>query len=115
MKAYHNSRGNRIGVLHDDGVFRKVVVKEKHWFKKLNGWGIDKAVLDDLPKGTQIRIKDDKGVIWSTDRETFLTGITVDFDHGEQIVLYKDIFTKDGKEGSYAKDWKESMELWNSV
>ncbi len=115
MKDYRNGKGQVAGKLYDDGIFRKVVITDKHWFKKLSGWGIDKKILLDLPKGTEIRIKDDKGDIWSTTVDVFLTGTGVDFDHGEQFVLHKDIFTKNGLKGSYAEDWGSQVEVWNAV
>jgi len=38
---------------------------------KYNAWGISKEVWDELPKGTEIRIKDDEdGKVYSIDLET---------------------------------------------
>ena len=118
MKSYTNSKGKLIGYLWPDGVFRKEVSGSKHLYRNESAWGLDKSILDDLPEGTPIKIKDkEDGTIYITDKETFLTGTLADFGYGEQLLLWKGMFDQriNGElvESDYKKQWKEQVALWD--
>jgi hypothetical protein len=118
MKRYTNGRGQPAGTLADDGVFRKVVSKEVHLYKNQNAWGIDKAILDDLPPKTEIRIKDEEAV-YVTTVERFKLGTEADWGHGVQLLLWRGIFDKIINQqlipSPYTDDFDASMDLWNSI
>lgn len=100
MKKFFNQDDKLLGVLHDDGIFRKIVSCRKHLFKNDNAWGIDRAVVNDLPAGTEIRIKDtDDGTVYITTIERFKSGSLIDYGkYGAQIVFWRGFFDtmKDG-------------------
>ena len=98
-EEFKNEKGNTIGNLFN-GIYRKKVQRSKHLFKKLNGWGIDKPVLEKLQqKGCkEIRILDtERDIIYSCPRDMFMTnGVYIHYD-GPQIVLSLHYFSTNKK------------------
>lgn len=119
MRQFFNHRGQIAGTLHDDGVFRKVVSGKYHLYKNEQGWGIDEKILESLPDGTEIRIKDkDDDTIYITTKENFRTGSKIDFGHGTQLVLWKKYFdiVKKGEriESPYIDRWLLMYDLFEN-
>lgn len=68
MKNYKNKKGQGIGTLGKDRVFRKGVNSDKHLLKIMDAFGIELDVFNDLKKEncSEIRILDTKtGTIYS--------------------------------------------------
>ncbi len=99
IKTYKNKRGQMIGWLSDDKVFRKKVNFNKHFFFKLNSWALDKNVVDDLTQMdcVEIRLKDTKdGTIYSIALEVFLqAAVEDDYGHGKQYFVREKYWNQD--------------------
>jgi hypothetical protein len=52
--------GNKMVGTLSDGVFYKLVNKSKHFMRIYDAWGIDKEVLNQLPKETKMLLTDKK-------------------------------------------------------
>lgn len=80
---YYNDKKQMIGRMND-GIFRKVVNKEKHLMKIYHAWGIQYDVIQQI-KGecTQIRIKDiSDGAVYAIPFQDFMEKAHVE-DHGD--------------------------------
>jgi hypothetical protein len=89
---YTNKKGEGIGVL-EGGVFKKKVSKKKHFMRKLNSWGMDKRVLDDLGDEIVIEIFDrDEKKTYTVTAKEFKGGEIHDYGFGEQVFLKIDKF-----------------------
>lgn len=66
----YKRQGKMIGKL-DGGIYKKTVSAKKHKFNKLDAWGVDDSILQELPEETRIEIfdKDTKTVFVTTARE----------------------------------------------
>lgn len=74
METYKNKYGQPIGWLKE-GVFRKKVKESKHLFRLVDGWGIDRKVIDSLADNGchTIRIKcTEKNLIYSISFTDFM-------------------------------------------
>lgn len=91
---FKNSQGKIIGDLTDN-VFSKTVEGSKHLMKIFDAYGVDRDVLNKLPKDCKIQITDkETGILYEADRETFrLKGIKKDFGHSIQYFLPRKHFT----------------------
>lgn len=78
IKVYKNNKGQLIGKLWEDGVFRKEAKSSKHvmWMFKPDGaWGVDNEVHNDVfnDKIKELRILDhDTNQVYSVDAQTFV-------------------------------------------
>ena len=88
MQQFLNKKGQIIGSLYDDGIFRKKVSREINLYKRDNAWGMDADVLKELPEKTEIRILDmDTNIVYITTKEVFAGGSRIDYGHSPQITL----------------------------
>lgn len=87
---FTNHKGQPVGELLD-GVYRKVVNREKHLMRIFNGYGIDSSILERIIEEgcREIRVKEtDTGNILSTTPESFMeNGVGRDFGDGSQVFL----------------------------
>lgn len=82
-------QGKKIGTLKEK-IFRKRVKGSKHLMRKLDAWGLDMDVLNELPEDGEIRILDtDDQKIYSTSVDVFKgVGVAREFGHhGLQMFL----------------------------
>lgn len=88
-KFYTNDKGQRVGNLYK-GVFRKEVKKSKHLMRNMNGYGLDKSIVEalSLEGCKEIRILDtDSQVVHSVAFATFKEkGVSIDYV-GLQVCL----------------------------
>lgn len=95
MELIRRADGKTVGQLGDDGVFRKKVQGSRHLLLKHDAWGMDWDILEELPDGTEIRVKDtDTGKVYiSSDTEWLANGIVEIFgEHGKQVFLPRKYF-----------------------
>lgn len=97
---YKNKKGQHIGTLRD-GIFRKVVDRERHLMKMFDSWGIDYDTLVDLNKQgcTEIRIKETKeDVVYTIPFKDFFEKSQVaNFGDGQQAFCPRQCFTVVGR------------------
>lgn len=97
MKQYKNNRGQFCGWLSEDKIYRKEVDSRKHKMNIMDGYGIDKRIVDDLRNDlcTEIRIKEtDLHRILHISMEDFLEhSVLRNFD-GEQLFVSLKYFTE---------------------
>lgn len=94
---FFNSSGKVIGTLKDN-VLRKKVLRSKHLFRKLNAWGIQNDLLQQLPDDCKIEIleKEDK-TLYTTSAKFFRdNAVYLDLKHGLQGFMTLDKFEKIG-------------------
>ena len=98
---FRNKKGQVIGTLRE-GIFRKVVHKERHLMKIYNAWGIDYDALVTLKNAhcEEIRIKDvDEDVVYKIPFKTFFEQSHVaDHGDGQQAFCDRVHFTTDKKQ-----------------
>lgn len=87
-KPVKNVDGKIVGFINNNQMLCKKVVKSKHFMRVLNGWGLDKAIID-AGGFDEVRILDtENNVCYSSKREDWIMhGIKKDFGHGEQLIL----------------------------
>ncbi len=92
-KEFRNQIGQPIGTWNGKQFF-KSVDPDEHLMKIYDAWGIDTAVLHQLPADGAIDIHDRKNdKHYVTVVSEFLTkGIPKDFGHGEQVFLPRNLF-----------------------
>lgn len=97
---YKNPKGQVIGTLKE-GIFRKVVNRERHLMKIYDAWGVQYDVLTDLKKQgcTEIRIKETKeNVVYRISFQDFFEKSHVsDFGDGQQAFCPRQFFEVVGK------------------
>jgi hypothetical protein len=97
---YTNKKGQVVGTLKE-GIFRKIVNKERHLMKIYDAWGIDYDVLLDLKaKGcTEIRVKETKeNVVYTISFGDFFGKAHVSsFGDGEQAFCPRQFFNVVGR------------------
>lgn len=98
MKKYKNQDGKIIGIVSGD-TFSKKVKKSKHLFRKLDAWGLDKSVLDEIIcNGVQIikihEVEENKDYIASV-KDFIEKGVVDDFGYSPQVFLPLVYFHKD--------------------
>ena len=93
---FTNAKGQTIGLLHEDNIYRSKRKGSKHILRIMDAWGIDKAVYDSLLKQgcTELRIKDEEdNKVYSVSMNIFdKFSVTRDFD-GEQMFLSRKFWT----------------------
>lgn len=89
-KIFKNLKGQGIGQLEEDGVFRKSVSKEKHLMRIYNAFGIEESVIKDLSNllCRAIEIEDrDSGDIYSVPFSLFLKeGFVRDYETEQRFL-----------------------------
>ena len=143
MRKFFNQDDKLLGALYDDGIFRKVVSRRKHLFRNHDGkrlddveayfaertpdgrytrgsWGIDASVVEQLPDGTEIRIKDkDEGTVYCTTKDDFIyLGTKVEYhEFSVQYILYIGCFDTiiDGvrTKGWYRDEWYRQSKFFD--
>lgn len=96
IKTFYNDRGNPIGLLNDDLIFRKCVEGSKHLLKVMDAWGIDKNIVDELGtlKCKEIRIKDkETSIIYCVEISRFMEYAVERNFVGSQLFLPKKYWT----------------------
>ena len=93
---FTNSKGQIVGKLYPDNIFRKVVSRKKHFLLNHQGWAIDEDIFRKL-KATEcieIRIKDeDEGKVYSIKPLDFeFYGEEIDYGYGKQLVVNENKF-----------------------
>lgn len=86
MNYYYN--GKKIGEVKD-GVLKKNVSLKRHLFRRTDSWGIDYALLQQLPDETVISIydKDERKEYRTTKKDYWSKGEVQDWGHGRQVML----------------------------
>ena len=105
MEEYHNQKGQLIGTLKE-GVFRKIVSKERHLMRIHDAWGIQYDTLKDLNgKCHEIRIKEtDEDVVYSIPFAVFFgSSVVEDYGDGLQAFCPRFRFTVEHKQAHPAK------------
>lgn len=96
METFKNNKGQDIG-WYKDGIFRKKVKESKHLLRLVDGWGIDRTVLDKLSTlGCQaIRIKcTETNTIYAISFDDFMdNAVQRDFGAGEQCFVSRKYFS----------------------
>jgi hypothetical protein len=91
MNTIYRNNNNRIIGQVKGNTFIKSVKKSKHLFKKLNAWGIDKAVLEQLlndgVENIEIKETEEKKSYKAKLTEFNKYGEVADFGHGVQVFL----------------------------
>lgn len=93
---YKNKKGQAVGELKEDGVFRKRVDSTKHYMKIMSGYGLDKSILDSLQEKECVKIKimeDDKKVYEIALPDFLNHAVERDFGHGKQMFCSLKFFT----------------------
>ena len=119
MQQFLNKKGQVIGSLYDDGIFRKKVSREIHLYKRDNAWGMDEDVLKELPAKTEIRILDmDTNIVYSTTKEVFASGSRIDYGHSPQITLWLGFFDvikdKVRENSKYVEAWMNDYKMFRN-
>lgn len=95
-KAYktYRHKGKVIGELGTDGVFRKET-ETRFIMRKFHAFGLDADMFDELPPGTEIRVRlDRKDVYTITKEKADEIKIVGEFsDFGRQIFIKIEAFT----------------------
>ena len=96
---YYNNKGQTIGRMRD-GIYRKVVDKEKHLMRRYDAWAIQYGVIQRIKEEcTEIRIKDiSDGTVYAIPFKDFMEKSHVE-DHGDgrQAFCERSHFTKHEK------------------